>query len=236
MVDIYKAKQIVNLSGGKDSTAMLLMMLERGEPITKVVYVDLGWDFPAMQDHIGKLQSDTGLSFVRLDIGEQIRYNFAERPVNSKKVPPHNGYGWAWPGCRWCTSLKTKAINKYLKENEYDYSCIGIAVGEERRVKDAKKQRYPLIEYGVTEKEALLYCRNRGYDWSGLYDVFDRVSCFCCPFQKRVELINLKKYYPELYERMREMDSQLNWRCTFKEGLSFSEYDMCKVDNYIITK
>lgn len=236
MVDIYNAKQIVNLSGGKDSTAMLLMMLERGEPISEVVYVDLGWDFPAMKDHIDKLQSDTGLPFVRLDIAEQIRYNFAERLVNSTKVPPHNGYGWAWPGCRWCTSLKKKAINDYIKDKEYDYSCIGIAVGEERRVKDAKKLRYPLIEYGVTETEALLYCRNRGYDWNGLYDVFDRVSCFCCPLQKRVALINLKKYYPELYERIREMDSQLNWRCTFKDGMSFAEYEKRKVDNYIITK
>lgn len=43
---------IVSLSGGKDSTAMLLMMLERGEDIHSVVFFDTGWEFPEMHEHI----------------------------------------------------------------------------------------------------------------------------------------------------------------------------------------
>lgn len=39
-------KRIVNLSGGKDSTAMLLMMLENDIAIDYIVFADTGKDFP----------------------------------------------------------------------------------------------------------------------------------------------------------------------------------------------
>ena len=43
------------VSGGKDSTAMLLLMLERDMPIDAVIYADTGMDFPEMGAHIEKL-------------------------------------------------------------------------------------------------------------------------------------------------------------------------------------
>ena len=41
----------VSLSGGKDSTAMLLLMIERGLPINTVLWADTGMEFPEMYDH-----------------------------------------------------------------------------------------------------------------------------------------------------------------------------------------
>lgn len=35
-------KHIVKFSGGKDSTAMLLMMLERGLPVDEIIFCDTG--------------------------------------------------------------------------------------------------------------------------------------------------------------------------------------------------
>ena len=45
-------KHIVQLSGGKDSTAMLLMMLERGMPVDEILFCDTGVEFPAMALHL----------------------------------------------------------------------------------------------------------------------------------------------------------------------------------------
>ena len=53
-VKLYHA---VSLSGGKDSTAMLLMMLERGMPIDVVLYADTGMEFPEMYDHLSKVDA-----------------------------------------------------------------------------------------------------------------------------------------------------------------------------------
>ena len=45
----------VSLSGGKDSTAMLLMMLDRGMPVDGVFWADTGMEFPEMYGHIAKV-------------------------------------------------------------------------------------------------------------------------------------------------------------------------------------
>ena len=45
----------VSLSGGKDITAMLLLMIERGLPIHAVLTADTGMEFPEMYEHLQKL-------------------------------------------------------------------------------------------------------------------------------------------------------------------------------------
>lgn len=57
---------IVSLSGGKDSTAMLLMMIERGIPIHSIVFFDTGWEFPQMHEHIDLLEKRTGKRIDRI--------------------------------------------------------------------------------------------------------------------------------------------------------------------------
>jgi 3'-phosphoadenosine 5'-phosphosulfate sulfotransferase (PAPS reductase)/FAD synthetase len=70
-------------------------------------------------------------------------------------------------------------------------------------------QRYPLVEWGVTEADALAYCYKRGFTWGGLYHFFSRVSCFCCPLQPLDELRTLRGYFPDLWQRMLVMESWL---------------------------
>ena len=57
---------IINLSGGKDSTAMLHWMLEKGEDIHSVVFFDTGWEFPEMYDHLDQIERNTGIEIIRL--------------------------------------------------------------------------------------------------------------------------------------------------------------------------
>ena len=51
---------LVSFSGGKDSTAMLLGMLERDMKIDCILFCDTGLEFPAMYDHIAKVEKDIG--------------------------------------------------------------------------------------------------------------------------------------------------------------------------------
>ena len=43
---------VVSLSGGKDSTAMLLRMVEEGWPVDHIIFCDTGLEFPEIYDHI----------------------------------------------------------------------------------------------------------------------------------------------------------------------------------------
>lgn len=209
-------KHIVNLSGGKDSTAMLLMMLERGMPVDYIVFADTGKDFPQMLDHLDKLASYIKMhfpnapAFTRLRSEKTFDYLMFDIVKTRGKNKGKCGYGWASMLARWCTStLKTNVIDKFVASLGDDYTqYIGIAVDEPKRLRENPHMRYPLAEWNITEAAALQYCYERGFYWSGLYAHFDRVSCWCCPLKNLRELKTLWKHYPELWAELRHMDER----------------------------
>lgn len=210
---------VISFSGGKDSTAMLLLMLERGEPIHSVVAFDTGWEFPPMYDHWKLVEQKTGLKITILRPEQPFDYWLFDRPIVARKGEMKgqiHRYGNGWPSFtrRWCTREKVNAIEAHLKNIPDVISCIGIADDERHRLlrKGATKtkypHRYPLIEYGIDEKKALEICKAAGFHWDGLYDHFNRVSCFCCPLQRIGELRKVRKLYPDLWAKMLEWDSR----------------------------
>lgn len=209
----------VSLSGGKDSTAMLILMIERDMPIDLVLNADTGMEFPEMYAHLAKvdeyLYHERGLHITTVRHPKGFEWLMFEEPKqrpSSIETRIKNGlplYGNGWPGIRvrWCTGqlkshLTSKAIN-HLKGKEKALSYIGIAADEPKRVKDAV---YPLVEWGIAEAQALQICYDRGFDFGGLYKIYRRASCWCCPFQRIDELRKLRQYHPELWARLLNMD------------------------------
>jgi 3'-phosphoadenosine 5'-phosphosulfate sulfotransferase (PAPS reductase)/FAD synthetase len=225
---------VVSLSGGKDSTAMLLMLLERGEPIADIVFFDGGWEFPAMYEHLEKLEGFIGRKITRLrprlPVGvvtdkTPFDWMFSEYPIAKRGTGEVHKIGRGGPGPmrRWCTGLKQNALKAHLLALTHREGitlplrqCVGFAADEVHRLDGPTKrdgrfhvQRYPLIEWGVTEADALTYCKERGFTWNRLYDYFKRVSCFCCPLQPLGDLRILRRVYPGLWQRMLDMESWL---------------------------
>lgn len=210
---------VVNFSGGKDSTAMLLHMLELGMPIDEVVNVDTGMEFPAMYRHIEKVRAvveTAGVKFTTLKADKTFEFYLTEVQVNRRnhKLVGVQGYGWPGPRMRWCTSLlKTRVMKAHLKALKAERDVVeyvGLAADEVERAErnNNKKLVAPLIQWGWTEDDALRYCYDHGYDWEGLYKLFKRVSCWCCPLQPLQELRQLRRHFPDLWERLFELDSR----------------------------
>lgn len=210
---------VVSFSGGKDSTAMLLRMVEENYPIDIILFCDTGLEFPEMYEHIDKVEKYIGRKITTIKSEKDFMYHACEKKVvrsTSKisTITPGDfayGYGWSTRLTRWCTRvLKTDVVNQYLRELRNDYeivSYVGIAIDEKERIKGAK---YPLVDWGMTEADCLKYCYNRGFDWGGLYDIWDRVSCWCCPIQSLDALRNLKRYRPELWIKLRDMNDSMS--------------------------
>lgn len=204
-------KHIVSFSGGKDSTAMLLRMLEENMQVDEIIYCDTYKEFPQMYKHIEKIKKyikeKYNKEITTLKAENDFDYYMFDHIKSRGKNKGKRGYGWSTMLCRWCTSnLKTNVINKYLKTQNEEYTeYIGIACDELKRIKD---KCYPLIDWGMTEKDCLHYCYERGFDWEGLYEHFDRVSCWCCPLKNLKELKTLYTHYPELWEELKEMDKK----------------------------
>lgn len=200
------AGYVLSFSGGKDSTAMLHLMLERGERINAVIWCDMGdWEFPEMERHVRLVEAKTGVSVSRVHPALSPGYLAFDHEYehNGRQV---RGYGWPFMQKRFCTKYKTRAIEKKSAEIG-GVQCIGLAVDETRRTRLPGK-RYPLDEYGYTEADCLAYCKRLGYHWEGLYDIYRRVSCWCCPLQSLQDLRMLRRHKPELWARLLEMDAR----------------------------
>jgi len=195
-------KQVVSLSGGKDSTAMLLMMLERGEPVDDIVFFDWGMEFPQMYEHLYKLEAYIDRPITRIYPEKPYEYYMFDHVKTKGKRIGQCGYGWPGNQGRWCTGIKRDVLNKH---NGDSVNCIGYSYQERfSRAGYKNNHRYPLLEWGVAEIEALKFCRSHGFDWGGLYDLFRRVSCWCCPLVPKREAIALRDNFPELWARLEE--------------------------------
>ena len=219
---------MVSLSGGKDSTAMLLRLIEEKRPIDLILFCDTGLEFPQMYDHLKKLEKYIGREITYLKAEHSFEYYFSEYMPKRKnpKLRQYAGNSWAGPRNRWCTGmLKTRVIRAYLKELKKEYDVIeyiGIAADEPKRIKEGGC--YPLVEWGMTEKDCLAYCYTKGFDWGGLYEIFHRVSCWCCPLQALSELRKLYVHFPDLWAQLRRWDDS-TWR-QFRADYSVRELEI----------
>jgi 3'-phosphoadenosine 5'-phosphosulfate sulfotransferase (PAPS reductase)/FAD synthetase len=236
---------VASFSGGKDSTAMVLHMIKRGDHLDEVMFCDTTMEFPAMLRHVEKVKQvieAAGIKFTTLRAEHDFEYYLTTYNVENRKpesdlygIP---GYGWAGHLSRWCTStLKTGIIERHLQELRETYEVIqyiGIAADEDYRLEREQNQnpshRHPLREWGWSENEALYYCYTRGYDWEGLYELKRnpktgkaRVSCWCCPLQSYEDMRILRQHFPELWEKLLDLDSRQSKK--YQHGYSVADFD-----------
>lgn len=211
---------------------MLLHMMELNMPIDEVIHCDVGMEFPAMYEHIDKIKQiveNKGIKFTILKSDKSYEYLLMEYPYTSKGQTV-KGYGWARGKSRWCTSLlKTEVIKKYTKQNFNNETIhyIGIAYDEQYRLdrkgNQAKNHCHPLVDWKWTEADALQYCYDNGFDFGGLYKIFDRVSCWCCPFMSYPELKKLYTNFPELWKTLKIWESKMDMSFRYNASIQMIE-------------
>lgn len=228
-----KYYRIVSFSGGKDSTAMLLKIIDLNIPFDEVIFIDTGLEFPAMYEHICKVESDTGINITRVKPDKSFEYYLFDyvrkRPSKYKE---YKGLGLPGHKYRWCTQyLKILPLKRYLKQYNNVIEYVGIAYDESFRIRrnyyiKNKNLVFPLVDLKITEYEALNYCYSKGYNWSGLYNIFRRVSCWCCPLQRIGELKSLYIHFPELWKKLKSYeDFSLKRGRSIKQGYNLADLE-----------
>ena len=109
---------VASLSGGKDSLAMTLRLIEEKKPLTHILFYDTGMEFRAIYRIIDKVElmiKGTGIEFVRLKPKEDFLTKMMLHPVHKGTEKERYGYDWCGGRCRWGTSEKLQSINKYIK-------------------------------------------------------------------------------------------------------------------------
>lgn len=210
---------IASLSGGKDSLAMVLKLIELKWPLDYCIFYDGGVEFDAVYKTINKVKhiiEDYGAKLIVLKPDTDFFYNMLLKPVCEDTGKEHYGMDWCGGCVRWATMNKVNAIDKFLNSLDDEYiQYIGIAFDEAKRIKCEKNKVYPLVELQMTEQDCLSYCYKNGYTWEEgadnvrLYDLLDRVSCWCCANKNLKELRNIYHYLPKYWKKLKALQSRI---------------------------
>ncbi len=227
---------IVSLSFGKDSTAMLLMMMERGIPVHKIVYADVGEmaEFEEIYEYRERVEAYTGLKVTTVRSEKHTassiffgRFTRGKRVGEMRGFPPTVGLA-----CSYRRDLKIKPLRKACGSGNNVY--IGIAADESHRSR-AKQYTagdnnycFPLVDWGVTEAGCMAYLKARGL-YNNLYDFFDRIGCWWCPKQPLDSLRGLFWNFPDKWKQLRELENF--YGKPFKYG-----YPACELETRFITE
>ncbi|WP_044232375.1 phosphoadenosine phosphosulfate reductase family protein [Chloroflexus sp. Y-396-1] len=193
-------RHIVNLSGGKDSTALAIFLHDK-IPQLEYVFCDTHKELPETYAYLDRLES------------------FLQKKIT--KLNPERGfdhwldiYGGMLPSAqvRWCTrKLKIEPFEAYIG-NDLVWSYIGIRADEGRNGYISTKPNvhpvYPFKELGMTITDIEAILENSGLGLPEYYKWRQRSGCFFCFFQRTGEWIGLKEHHPDLFEQAKAYESE----------------------------
>lgn len=198
---------------------MLFEIIERNMPLDEVVFYDTGMEFQAIYDERDKvlpLLKERGVRYVELKPAMPFWQSMFIRPVKKRGTNEVHkfGYGWCGGNCRWGTTEKCRTLDRYA-EAVGAQVYIGIAADEQKRIEKERKpyKLMPLADFGMTEADCLESCYGHGCTWEQggvrLYDILDRVSCWCCRNKNQRELAAIREHLPDYWWKLKGLESHL---------------------------
>ncbi len=190
---------IVPWSGGKDSTAALILAVKTfGRDRVKAVYVDTGIDFPENLEYVERVASLLGVDYIVKRAGVDEGLLVEEMPMPD-------------PDFRWCTGRKLDALREGFREAARGYTIV---VTGDRDAESERRARRPLVRpderlgYPVISPLKMwsgahvqLYILSSGAPLNPLYTKgFYRIGCYICFALRGWELEVMRK--AGIYERI----------------------------------
>ena len=232
-----KEHHILALSGGKDSTALAFFIKENMPEIfekLEFVFSDTQCELPETYDYLNKIEI------------------FLNKTI--KKILPEKSFEYLMqthgylpsPIKRWCTvELKAKPFEKYINNLfktgiEIVYLYMGIRADEPKRIKYGKykdkriKEVYPFVDFGWNKKDIINILYEIGIGMPKYYDWSNRSGCYFCPFQTKMNWINLYENHPDLFMKAKRYEDERNKKTEFKKvgwNMDMLLEDMIKPEN-----
>ncbi|MFV2057336.1 MAG: phosphoadenosine phosphosulfate reductase [Thiohalomonadales bacterium] len=222
---------IVCYGGGINSTAMIVEMVNRGISIDLILFADTGGEKPHTYKFIKTfnkwLKSNGCLEVTRVqtqDInGSYISLEYRCLITDSL---PSKAYGFSSCSDKYKIRPQNKYINNWSpakeewkagrKINKY----IGFDAGESHRNKKYSDDKYnfvaPLIAWDYDREYCIRIIADEGLPSPG------KSSCFYCPHNKKHEILEIQREYPELMRRALKMESNANLTTIKGLGRRFS--------------
>ena len=202
----------ISWSGGKDSTATVILCHEYGIPIKEIIYVRMMYDeelpatLPIMTDFVDnaiKVFESWGYK-VRVVKSIKTAEQIANTVYKRSKYPERNGKRYGISSfCRGFCKFTGIKQNTIKSVNSGEYEMIGYACDEIARLyRLVDNQSSIMAELGVTEQDTFEICRKYNL-LSPLYDLdIKRDGCWFCPNAGKLERQYVKEHYPQLVKKI----------------------------------
>jgi 3'-phosphoadenosine 5'-phosphosulfate sulfotransferase (PAPS reductase)/FAD synthetase len=202
-------RHIVNLSGGKDSTALAIFLRDK-LPQVEYLFCDTHKELPETYEYLDRLAAYLQHPIIKL---------------NAQRGFDHwlDMYGGMLPSAqvRWCTrKLKIEPFEAYVG-SETVWSYVGIRADEARSGYVSTKPNihpiFPFKEFGLTIADVERLLEESGLGLPSYYEWRQRSGCYFCFYQRSGEWVGLKERHPELYELAKQYETarggeQFSWR------------------------
>lgn len=209
-----------NLSGGRDSTAMVVKWLELGKELDYILFCDTEMEYPQMVDYLNKLDSYFKREFDKEIVVLKSKKCFWEMAFETPITRgERQGKFRGIPrvlGVDYCTrDLKINPSKEFvlsLSPNKFrNVVLIGYTFDEVQRGRTSNLTyacaKYPLHEWHWNEEECERFLRQRGIA-NPLYRDFHRTGCFLCPKQSLKSLYTLYSKYPKEWLVMKTWEAE----------------------------
>lgn len=215
-IDTSKTIKIAMLSGGQDSTAMTLRMLELGMEIDYIVFSDTGLEHDEMYEYIDKLdaffQRKYGKKILRLYPKHSFEHWTFGKTVKGENIGMIRGTPRVSLPCFWRREAKEYPLTRWIKENGIkDFvKYVGYTTSETKRATGMEEFKYeaPLIDWGWDEQDVQKYLKDNQME-NKLYQHFSRTGCAVCPKQKIDDKYMVWKHYRKHWEYMVDIENRL---------------------------
>lgn len=193
-------RHILGLSGGKDSTALAVLMRER-VPEMEYFFCDTHKELPETYEYLDRIKARLGI---------KIHYLSAERgfdhwlDVYSGMLPS--------PQVRWCTrQLKLLPLEQFVGDDDA-ISYVAIRADEDRDGYVSKKSNlkavYPFKEMGIGKEDVLRILEESHIGLPEYYSWRTRSGCTFCFFQRKYEWVMLAEKHPDEFAAAIKYESE----------------------------
>ena len=220
-------KRYLMWSGGKDSTASIILCYEKGIHLDGVIFSEVMFDHKrnisaenpkfikwVYDVAIPKIK-EMGYDVIVIRSDKDYLHYFHKMYEKSKKGRNGLKYGFPVSGGCWVNScLKFSGVKKWETQQKKIggfEEIVGIAYDEPKRYENALKrgQRSVLVEYEIVEKDTFAICEKYGL-LNPTYADRSRGGCWFCPNASIKELSQLRKEYPNLWNEIVELSKTEN--------------------------
>lgn len=208
---------ILSWSGGKDSTASIILAYENNIKIDEIIITEVMFD---------KTRNISGENPIHINwiynkaipiinkMGYKVRVLHDELDyisifnsrIKKSSIPERNGLKVGFPLGMNCyvNRLKMRPIRKYHKENKIDIEYLGIAADEPIRLERLKRNQISILDkYHIEENQTFTLCK----EYNLLSPIYSnphikRGGCWFCPNSGLVEFAQIKFCYPDLWNEL----------------------------------